>query len=613
MTARTDALPSAHPLLSVRGLSVDFDGYRALDGLDLEVRRGEIVGLLGDSGSGKSTAAYAMLGLVKPPGRIIGGTVELEGRNLLAMEPKELRTVRGGNIGLIVQNPRSALHPMLRVGRQIGTAWQAHNSGSSTEARQRALEMLRLVGINDPERRLDSFAHELSGGMAQRVLIAMALSSMPKLLIADEPTSGLDVTIQAQFLDQLWETVQRTQSSVLLVTQEDGIIANYCDRVVVLEKGRVVDQDDTRSFFARRHGKGAAAAPVIGHGDGSATDAGKAPLLSVEGLTKHFPIANTTKKVHAVTDFRLTVQPGETVGLVGESGSGKSTVGRSIIRLFNIDEGKVTFKGRDVHTLDKPGLKDLRSQMQIVLQDPYDAVDLRWTVAKILTEPLDVHTSMTRTQKLARVKELMALVDLDESMLDKRPRDLGAGALQRVNIARSMATNPQFVILDEPTSVLAPSARASLIALLRRLQRELGLSFLFISHDLTTVSEVCDRVVVMYLSQIVEIGRTRDVFEAPRHPYTRALIASHLSDDTSNRRVDKVNKDTLAGEIPSPIDLPTGCYLYSRCQYRLDRCRNESQKLGPDATGRLVRCWRAQEAVDLQPSHQPKPEVAAYG
>jgi len=609
MRAEVGAPPSVEPLLSVRGLTVDFDGYRALDGLDLEVRRGEIVGLLGDSGSGKSTAAYALLGLVKPPGTIVGGTVELEGRNLLAMDPKELRATRGGNIGLIVQNPRSALHPMLRVGRQIGAAWQAHNTGSAADARERALEMLRLVGINDPERRLDSFAHELSGGMAQRVLIAMALSSMPKLLIADEPTSGLDVTIQAQFLDQLWETVQRTHSSVLLVTQEDGIIANYCDRVVVLDKGRIVDQDDTRSYFSRRRGKSATPVAVDSH---APVDAGKAPLLSVSGLTKHFPIANTTKKVHAVTDFDLTIQPGETLGLVGESGSGKSTVGRSIIRLFDIDAGTVTFKGRDVHTLGKPGLKELRSQMQIVLQDPYDSVDLRWTVAKILTEPLDVHTSMDRAQKRERVRELMALVDLDESMLDKRPRDLGASALQRVNIARSMATNPQFVILDEPTSVLAPSARASLIALLRRLQRELGLSFLFISHDLTTVSEVCDRVVVMYLSQIVEIGRTSDVFEAPRHPYTRALIASHLSDDTSNRRVDRVNKDTLAGEIPSPIDLPVGCYLYSRCQYRLERCRNEPQKLAPDVTGRPVRCWRAQETVDIQPTHQAEPEVV-YG
>lgn len=611
--ARTGEQRSDGPLLSVRGLSVEFDGYRALDGLDFEVRRGEIVGLLGDSGSGKSTAAYALLGLVKPPGRIVGGTVELEGENLLAMDPKELRAVRGGNVGLIVQNPRAALHPMLRVGRQIGAAWQAHNRGSAAEARERALEMLRLVGINDPERRLDSFAHELSGGMAQRVLIAMALSSMPKLLIADEPTSGLDVTIQAQFLDQLWETVQRTQSSVLLVTQEDGIIANYCDRVVVLEKGRVVDQDDTKSFFARRHRRSHAAPPVAGPGGGEKDGAGTAPLLSVEGLTKHFPIANTDKKVHAVTDFNLTIRAGETLGLVGESGSGKSTVGRSIIRLLEINDGRVLFKDRDVHTLDRAGLKNMRSQMQIVLQDPYDSVDLRWTVEKILTEPLDVHSRMTRAQKQARVRELMALVDLDPSMLSRRPRDLGAGALQRVNIARSLATDPQFVILDEPTSVLAPSARASLIALLRRLQTELGLSFLFISHDLTTVSEVCDRVVVMYLSQIVEIGETREVFKTPRHPYTRALIASHLSDDTSNRRVDRVTKDTLAGEIPSPIDLPTGCYLYSRCPYRLDRCKSEPQKLAPDASGRMVRCWRAQETLDLQPVPQAEPEVAAYG
>ncbi|MEQ1950126.1 ABC transporter ATP-binding protein [Mesorhizobium sp. CN2-181] len=602
MTASKSASASGHPLLEVRNLSIEFNGLRAVDGVDFQVRPGEIVGLLGESGSGKSITAYAMLGLVKPPGRIVAGEVRLEGRDLLNMPPGDLREVRGGNIGLIVQNPRSALHPMLKVGRQIAEVWQAHNDGSSRAARERALEMLRLVGINDPERRLEAFAHELSGGMAQRVLIAMALSSIPKLLVADEPTSGLDVTIQAQFLDQMWQTVRRTNSSVLLVTQEDGIIANYCDRVVVLDKGRIVDEADTRSYFgrARSNSKGHVARTPAK--EAAQKKDKPASLLEISGLTKYFPIANSDKKVHAVTDFDVTVQAGETVGLVGESGSGKSTVGRSIIRLFEINGGKVVFKGKDVHALRAQELKAIRSLMQIVLQDPYDAVDLRWTVAKILSEPLDVHTKMSRADKRKRVKELMDLVDLDESMAEMRPRGLGAGALQRVNIARALATNPEFVILDEPTSVLAPSARASLIALLRRLQRELGLSFLFISHDLTTVSEVCDRIVVMYLSQIVEIGSIQDVFENPKHPYTKALIASHLAPDVTNRRVDRENEDTLAGEIPSPIDLPTGCYLYSRCPYRLDRCQIEPQKLAPDAEGRMVRCWRAREESSLQPA-----------
>jgi oligopeptide/dipeptide ABC transporter ATP-binding protein len=585
-------------LLEVRGLTVEFDHHRAVDGLDIDVRRGEIVGLLGESGSGKSTAAYAMLGLAKPPGKITAGSVLLEGRDVLKMTPAELRDVRGADIGLIVQNPRASLHPMLRVGGQISQAWRAHNEGSSGEARKRAIEMLKLVGINDPERRLDAFAHELSGGMAQRVLIAMALSSMPRLLVADEPTSGLDVTIQAQFLDQMWQTVRTTQSSVLLVTQEDGIIANYCDRVIVLEKGRVVDSGDTREYFARtrksHHVVTRADIPAVAD-----SDASQAPLVQTSDLTKSFPLPNSTSKVHAVSSVDLVVRPGEAIGLVGESGSGKSTVGRLLIRLLEADKGKVVFNGRDIRALGKADLKIMRSRMQIVLQDPYDSVDLRWTVSQLLMEPLDVHGKGSRTEKQARVRELMKLVELDEAMLAMRPRDLGAGALQRVNIARSLACNPEFVVLDEPTSVLAPSARSSLIKLLRRLQNELKLAFLFISHDLTTVSEVCDRVAVMYLGQIVEVGATEDLFLRPRHPYTRALIASHLSPDPTNRRVDRVNEDTLAGEIPSPIDLPKGCYLYSRCSYRLDACRDQPQALGPDSSGRQVRCWRARESLDL--------------
>ncbi|MBP2551448.1 oligopeptide/dipeptide ABC transporter ATP-binding protein [Neorhizobium galegae] len=598
MTAQPAAPDLGRDLLNVRDLTVAFGGKKALDAVSFEVRRGEIVGLLGESGSGKSTAAYAMLGLVKPPGKITSGTVMLNGQDLLSLPAAELRTVRGKDIGLIVQNPRASLHPMINVGAQIGNAWLAHQPKAAHEARARAVEMLRLVGINDPERRLDAFAHELSGGMAQRVLIAMALSSMPGLLIADEPTSGLDVTIQAQFLDQLWKTVRTTHSSVLLVTQEDGIVANYCDRVVVLEQGRIVDQDDTRAYFKRRrtthHRVEASAAMPAASSDDDAL-----PIVDVASLSKSFPISNSTKRVHAVNDVDLTIQPGEAVGLVGESGSGKSTVGRLIIKLAEADDGRLSFKGQDLRVIRGAALKKARAEMQIVLQDPYDSVDARWTIERILSEPLEIHAGLTRTRRAARIRELMALVELDESMLSRRPRDLGAGALQRVNIARSLATKPEFIILDEPTSVLAPSSRASLIALLRRLQSELGLSFLFISHDLSTISQVCDRVAVMYLGQIVEIGQTRDLFENPRHPYTRALIASHLAPDPENRRVDRENEDSLAGEIPSPVDLPEGCFLYSRCSYRVDRCQRERQVLKSDVTGRRVRCWRAQEQSDL--------------
>jgi len=405
------------------------------------------------------------------------------------------------------------------------------------------------------------------------------------------------VTIQAQFLDQLWKTVRSTGSSVLLVTQEDGIVANYCDRVIVLDKGRIVDQGETKAYFgrsARSHATTPPPAPAA-----AARDPGGSHLLAVASLTKAFPIANSEKRVHAVNDVNLEILPGEAIGLVGESGSGKSTVGRLLIKLLEADGGNISFKGQDIRDMNRDALKRMRARMQIVLQDPYDSVDSRWTVNRILMEPLEVHGLRGKRNRDARVRELMSLVELDEAMLPMRPRDLGAGALQRVNIARSLAMDPEFVILDEPTSVLAPSSRASLIALLRRLQTELGLSFLFISHDLTTVSQVCDRVAVMYLGQIVEIGTTEELFRNPRHPYTKALIASHLAPDPHNRRVDRTNEDTLAGEIPSPIDLPPGCFLYSRCSYRMDECRNAPQLLAGDPAGRQVRCWRAQQSLDL--------------
>lgn len=609
MTDDRAGRPETGDLLRVEGLSVAFGDTRVLRDLSLSIRQGEIVGLLGESGSGKSTAAYAMLGLAKSPGRIVSGRILFNGQDLLTMRDADLRRVRGGQIGLIVQNPRSALHPMLRVGRQIGEVWKAHNKGADSAAQAQALEMLRLVGINDPERRLKAFAHELSGGMAQRVLIAMALSSKPQLLIADEPTSGLDVTIQAQFLDQMWQTVKQTGSSVLLVTQEDGIIANYCDRVLVLKDGCIVDQDDTRSFFARNRAASLAESTSQVGTPPAATASQVPPLLDVRNLKKTFPVPHSEKRVHAVTDLNLQIAPGETVGLVGESGSGKSTAGRSIIRLTDPDSGSVTFQGKDLSKLKRNELTSLRSRMQIILQDPYDSVDGRWTIERILEEPLSVHSDLSRDKRRARIRELIHLVELGEDILKMRPRDLGAGALQRVSIARSLATDPDFVILDEPTSVLAPSARARLISLLRRLQRELSLSFLFISHDLTTVSQVCDRVIVMYLSQIVEVGRTSDIFNNPQHPYTRALIASHLSPDTNNRRVDREIKDSLAGEIPSPIDLPTGCYLHSRCPYRQERCQNEPQALAPLGKDREVRCWRAHDLSNGLDAPAPSPAV----
>lgn len=592
----------ARTVLSVENLVVGYpvDGrmIKPVDGLSFKVREREVVGLIGDAGSGKSTAALALLGLARAPGKILGGKVEFDGRDLLKLPDAEIRAIRGRDIGIIVQNPRSSLNPMLRIGKQIGFAYEAHNASSAAETRRKAIEMLRMVGINDPEQRAESYAHELSGGMAQRALIAMALSSKPKLLIADEPTSGLDVTIQAQFLDEMWNTVQKTGSAILLITQELGTLANYCDRVLVLHEGRIVEDAPVREFFAnpqhpysqqilklqRERGSSFGLAPPEG---------GVRPLLKTSNLRKTFAVRHTVKMIQAVDKVSLEIGRGETLGLVGESGSGKTTVGRCLVRLVEPTSGSVVFDGEDLVKLPPDEMRRYRSKLQIVFQDPFDSLNPRWSIRRILTEPLDLHSKLSKEEKARRAEELIDLVDLDRSLLDRKPRGLGAGALQRINIARALACNPEFIVLDEPTSVLSPRARVGLIELLVRLQKELGISYLFISHDLTTVRYLCHKVSVMYLGQIVETGTVSQVFSRPQHPYSQALLSAHLFPDPANRRVDKVIPAALEGEIPSPIDLPNGCYLASRCPHVVDACRTTPQTLEPVDAGQEVRCWRA--------------------
>lgn len=589
----------AEPLLSVRGLRVGYEvpGELVLPVQDVsfDLYPNEVVGLVGDAGSGKSTAALALMGLARAPGKILGGQVMFGGSDILKMTDAEARAIRGRDIGVIVQNPRAALNPMLRIGEQIGHAYRAHNQASGSETRARAIEMLRFVGINDPERRVEAYAHELSGGMAQRALIAMALSSNPRLLIADEPTSGLDVTIQAQFLDEMWQSVQKTGSAMLLITQEPGVIANYCDRVIVLHQGRIVEDAPVREFFAAPKHPYSQEVLRLYHERGNDWPqqvADPAPFLSTDKLTKHFPLRDSNKVVQAVDKVTLSVARGEALGLVGESGSGKTTAGRTLMRLEEPTSGNVVLDGVDITKLSAAEMRKMRARMQIVFQDPFDSVNPRWTVADILDEPLRVHESGSATERRQRAIDALELVDLDASLMVAKPRDLGASTLQRINIARALICKPDFIVLDEPTSVLAPRARNSLIALLARLQAELGISYLFISHDLTTVRFLCQRVAVMYLGQIVEEGTVEQVFTTPQHPYARALLSAHLMPDPTRRRVDNPVPAALEGEIPSPIDVPVGCYLASRCPFATESCRVNPQVLTQLGDGRAVRCER---------------------
>lgn len=579
----------ADPVLSVRDLSVGFHGRTAVRAVSFAIAPGEIVGLTGDSGSGKSTLGLALLGLVRQPGRILGGQVMLEGTDLLALPEAERRARRGSQIGLIVQNPRGALSPLHKVGAQIQSVLQAHQPMPKAQSHSRAVALLRQLGLNDPERRAGAYPHEISGGMAQRVLIAMAVGAGPRLLVADEPTSGLDVTIQAQFLDELARTARDTGSAVLLMTQDLGIIANYCDRVMVMQDGALVAQDATRAFFAAPKDEYSRSVLALRHSAPPPAPDEPAPLLQATGLSKQFQLQGSKKLLQAVDQVTLTIGRGETLGLVGESGSGKTTVGRCLLRLIEPDGGAIVFDGKDLLGASGTDLRALRRRIQIVFQDPLDALDPRWSVARIIGEALE-------TPSPARIAELLTLVGLDPAVARLRPRGLSAGAQQRVGIARAIAANPALIVLDEPTSALTPLARVGIVTLLRDLQARLGMSYLFISHDLNTVEQLSHRVAVMYMGQIVELGTREQVFEAPRHPYARALLAAHLAPDPTSRRIDRAPGKGLSGEIPSPIDLPSGCYLAGRCPDALPACRTTPQPLHILADGRTIRCTPAAQA-----------------
>ena len=591
----------------------------AVRGFSLKIHRGEIVGLVGSIGSGKSVASRTFLGLVQPPGKMVEGETFFMGESLTNKSLDELRNLRGDGIGLILQDPHAALNPLVRVGEQIVNVYRAHRDASRREAKEHAVDMLRLTGINDPERRFSAYPQELSGGMAQRVVIAMGLCLTPKLLIADEPTSALDVTIQAQVLDDLGESVRATGSAVLLIAKDLGVIANYCDRVIVMYQGTPVERGLVKTVFhspqhhftkamlsLQLEAREVDLAPRATPEDNGAGGACATPLLEVDGLTKIFPVRGSAKGLQAVKDVTFSINEGETLGLVGESGSGKTTTGRCLLRLEDPTSGEIRYRGESIGSIPLHDLRRYRSNLQIVFQNPFLTLNPRWSVGRAIKEPLDLHADSLDSAKRDRVFALMQLVGLEGELVDSVPRELTAGRKQRVAIARAIATNPDFIVLDEPTSALPPDAESEIIHLLMDLQERLGLAYLFISHDLTTVKHICHRVAVMYLSQIVEIGTKRQVFTDPQHPYSRALLASVLFPDATNRRIDRPAEErrVLTGEIPSPIDLPRGCYLYGRCPVGVDACRNTPQVLRPLDDGRLVRCWRVIEG-DLDPAADP--------
>jgi len=525
------------PLLEVRDLSVTFDApggaVEAVRGVSFDIAPGETVALVGESGSGKSVTALSIVQLLPYPlARHPSGSVVFQGRELMGAGEEALRRVRGNRIAMIFQEPTNSLNPLHTVEKQINEVLFVHKRLSRAAARARTLELLRLVGLDDAERRLDAWPHQLSGGQRQRVMIAMALANEPDLLIADEPTTALDVTIQAQILALLAELKTRFGMALLLITHDLAIVRKMADRVCVMTRGEIVERGATRGVFeAPRHEYTRRLLAAQPGGAPPPARPDSPVVIRAEGARVWFPIKagllrRTIDWVKAVDGVSVTVRAGQTVGVVGESGSGKTTLGLALLRLLR-GAGPVEFEGRRIDGLAGGALRPLRRAMQIVFQDPYGSLSPRLSVARIVEEGLRVHgigDSPAARRRL--IEAILEEVGLEPASADRYPHEFSGGQRQRIAIARAMVLRPRFVVLDEPTSALDMSVQAQIVDLLRELQARHRLAYLFISHDLRVVRALADEILVMREGRVVEQGPTADIFDHPREAYTRALMAA---------------------------------------------------------------------------------------
>jgi glutathione transport system ATP-binding protein len=585
---------SAQPLLSVRGVSVDFNTengvFRAVENLDFDVRPGKTLAIVGESGSGKSVTSMAIMRLTDyNNGRIATGQILFRDGDdrevdLTAASDERMRAIRGNDIAMIFQEPMTSLNPVFTIGDQIIEAIMLHQQLSRSAARKAARALLEKVRLPDAEQLLDRYPHQLSGGMRQRVMIAMALSCQPRLLIADEPTTALDVTIQAQILNTIRELQRDLGTAVIFITHDMGVVAEMADDVVVMLRGRKVEQGPVEEIFrAPRHPYTRAllaAVPRLGsltgrdlplrtpqtvlEGDtlrevGETREQDTArydePVLRVEKLTTRFDVGHNlfgrvTHRVHAVEEVSFDVYPGETLALVGESGSGKSTIGKTLQQLVAPTSGAVRYNGQDIFSMDAAGRQRLRQEIQYIFQDPYASLDPRKTVAFSIAEPIRTHRLLTDEAAIARrVGELLEQVGLKPEHARRYPHEFSGGQRQRVCIARALASDPKLIIADESVSALDVSIQAQILNLLMDLQKDRGLSYLFITHDMAVVEKVSHRVAVLYLGQIVELGTRRQIFESPQHAYTRKLLAA-VPVAEPGRHIDT---SLIEGEIPSPV------------------------------------------------------------
>ncbi len=584
---------AALPLVRVEGLTVDFateDGrFTAVDDLDFVIAAGETLAIVGESGSGKSVTSLALMRLVEfGGGRIAKGRLLFRGRDgresdLATRSVEAMTEVRGNDIAMIFQEPMTSLNPIFTIGEQIAEVVRLHRGASRAEARAEALAMLEKVRIPDAERLLDRHPHQLSGGMRQRVMIAMALACRPKLLIADEPTTALDVTIQAQILRLVRALQDEMEMAVMFITHDMGVVAEVADRVLVMRYGRKVEEGTVEEIFAapkHPYTKALLAAvprlgaltgqalprrfPLLSTGDtvevvseAAPQDTVKSgdPILEVRDLVTRFEVrkgffGRVSGRVHAVEKVSFDVHAGETLALVGESGCGKSTTGRTLMQLIESESGSVRFRGRDVFAMGEAERQTMRQKIQYIFQDPFASLDPRLTVGFSIAEPLLTHGLAKRGEINDRVARLLADVGLPPEHAKRYPHEFSGGQRQRLCIARALACEPELLIADEAVAALDVSIQAQIVNLLMDLQEKRGLAYIFISHDMAVVERVSHRVAVMYLGQIVEMGPRRAVFEDPRHPYTKRLMAAvPIADPTRRNR----ERPMLEGEIPSPI------------------------------------------------------------
>ncbi|MFC3615585.1 ABC transporter ATP-binding protein [Lutimaribacter marinistellae] len=578
--------PSAHPIAQIRNLRVEFqtkDGpVVGVEDVSFEVAPGETVCIVGESGSGKSVSSLSLMRLVEfGGGEISGGTLLFDRRDggetdLAKVDQDLMKQIRGNEIGMIFQEPMTALNPVFTVGRQLTEGLRVHKGLSRAKAEERALELLRQVRIPEPERRLQQYPHELSGGMRQRVVIAMAMACEPRLLIADEPTTALDVTIQAEILALMDRLKRETGTAVMFITHDMAVVAQMADRVVVMYRGNKVEEGPVEQIFnAPQHDYTKAllaAVPKLGEMRGKAAPEPMkllgvegqkiAPipgtdsvLLRVKGLTTRFPVKGgflrrVVANVHAVEDVSFTINKGQTLSLVGESGCGKSSAGRSILRLVEPLSGEIDLDGVDVMKLDQSGLRKARLDMQMIFQDPFASLNPQMQLVDQVAEPLRNYDIASGSELHDRVANLFDRVHLPRSFMRRFPHEMSGGQRQRIAIARALALNPKLIIADEAVSALDVSVQAQVLNLMMELQAELGLSYLFISHDMAVVERVSHHVGVMYLGRIVELGPRARVFENPQHPYTQALMKAVPIADPARR---KSEKDLNFKPIPSPI------------------------------------------------------------